>query len=134
VRECRRCLDTIAAALDPNDPMPERLASLVTATLSVIREHPLLERLARTEPERLLYALNDDGSAVFRMVQQFLSSLIEEGQRDGELVGGDPAVLAEVGIRLGASFVLIPDSALPLQDEPATRDAVRTLLAPLTVA
>jgi TetR/AcrR family transcriptional repressor of uid operon len=134
VRECRRCLDTIGAALDPGAPMPERLVSLFTATLTVIREHPLLERLARTEPESLLSALNADSSAVFRLVQQFLGALIQQGQAQGELIAGDPAVLAELGIRLGASFVLMPDSALPLSDEAATRAAVRELLAPLTVA
>jgi len=71
---------------------------------------------------------------VFRLVQQFLSALIKQGQQEGELIAGDPAVLAELGIRLGASFVLIPHSALPLDDEAATREAVRALLAPLTVA
>ena len=134
VRECRRCLDTIAAALDRSDPMPDRLVSLFTTTIGVIRDHPLLERLARVEPEALLRELTRDGSAVFRLVQQFLSNLIEEGQRAGELIPGDPAMLAELGIRLGASFVLIPDSVLSLEDEEATREAVRALLAPLTVA
>jgi AcrR family transcriptional regulator len=133
VRECRRCLDTIAAALDPDAPMPDRLVGVFTATLKAIREHPLLERLARTEPERLLHVLNQDGSAVFRLVQGFLSALIEQGQAAGELVPGDPALLAELGIRLGASFALIPDTVLPLEDEAATRGAVRALLAPLTV-
>lgn len=133
VRECRRCLDIIAAALDPDDPMPDRLVSLFTATLRVIREHPLLERLARVEPESLLRELTRDRSAVFRLVGDFLSHLIREGQRAGELVPGDPAVLAELGIRLGASFVLMPDSVLALGDEEATRQAVRAVVAPLTV-
>jgi len=57
VRECRRCLDTIAASLEPEAPVDERLAKLFTATLEVIREHPLLERLARVEPEALLREL-----------------------------------------------------------------------------
>jgi len=134
VRECRRCLDAISAALDPADPMPERLARLSTATLSVIREHPLLARLARVEPEALLRELTRDGSTVFRLVHEFLSALIREGVQSGELVGADPDVLAEIGIRLGASFVLIPDSVLPLEDEAATRQVVRMLLAPLTFA
>ena len=134
VRECRRCLDTIGSRLDLADPMPDRLVSLFTATLGVIREHPLLARLARTEPEALLRELNASGSAVFGLVQEFLSNLIEEGQRAGELVPGDPAVLAELGIRLGVSFVLMPDSALALEDEAATRAAVRAIVAPLTLA
>ncbi len=133
VRECRRCLDTIAAAVDPAEPMPDRLAALFSATLGVIREHPLLERLARVEPDALLRELTREGSAVLRLVHQFLSNLIREGQATGELVPGDPEVLAELGIRLGASFVLIPHSVLTLADEEATREAMRGLLAPLTV-
>ena len=66
-------------------------------------------------------------------IRDSLSALIEQGQAAGELVEGDPALLAELGIRLGASFVLMPDSVLPLHDQAATEAAVRGLLAPLTV-
>jgi AcrR family transcriptional regulator len=131
VRECRRCLAQIASAIDSGAPASERLASLFTATLTVIREHPLLERLARAEPEALLHELNRDRSAVFRLVREFLRNLVIEGQEAGELIAGDPDVLAELGIRLGASFVLITETALPLEDEEATREAVRGLLVPL---
>jgi TetR/AcrR family transcriptional regulator, repressor for uid operon len=130
VRECRRCLAAIASALDPDAPVAERLAAVFTATLGVIREHPLLERLARVEPEALLFELTRDDSAVFRLVREFLIGLIAEGQRAGELHGGDAAVLAELWVRLGASFVLMPDSVLPLEDEAETRKAVLELLAP----
>jgi hypothetical protein len=67
---------------------------------------------------------------VFRLVREFLIGLIAEGQRAGELHGGDAAVLAELWVRLGASFVLMPDSVLPLEDEAETRKAVLELLAP----
>jgi hypothetical protein len=97
----------------------------------VIREHPLLERLARVEPEALLDELTRDDSAVFRLVREFLIGLIREGQDAGELIPGDPALLAELALRLGASFVLMPESVLPLEDEQATRAAVRGLIAPL---
>jgi AcrR family transcriptional regulator len=134
VRECRRCLDKIAASLDPSAPFDERVATLFTATLHVIREHPLLERLARVEPEALLIELTRNDSEVFGLVREFLISLIRHAQNAGEPVAGDPAALAELGVRLGASFVLIPDSVLPLGDERATRAAVRALVGPLTVA
>src|SRR5205807_6281587 len=71
VRECRRCLNEIAAAIDPTKPIDERAVDLFAATLHVIREHPLLARLARVEPEALLYELNRDRSAVFRLVRDF---------------------------------------------------------------
>jgi TetR/AcrR family transcriptional repressor of uid operon len=131
VRECRRCLSQIGAALDPKAPAGERLAALFVATLRVIREHPLLERLGRVEPEALLRELGRDDSAAFRLVREFLRGLIVSGQQAGELTPGDPEILAELAIRLGASFVLIPETALELSDEAATRAIVRELLAPL---
>lgn len=131
VRECRRCLASIAAAIDPSAGAEERLATLFAATLKVIGEHPLLRRLASFEPEALLRELTRDDSAVFRLVSEFLVNVIEAGQRSGELAGGDPAVLAELGLRLGASFVLMPESVLPIDDETATRAAMRALIAPM---
>lgn len=134
VRECRRCLARIRAALDPDAPLDERVTSLFIATLEVIREHPLLERLARVEPEALLRELSRDDSQVVALLRGFLAGLIREGQASGELAaGGDPELLAELGIRVGLSFVLLPESVLPAGDEPATRAAVRSLLVPLTL-
>jgi AcrR family transcriptional regulator len=131
VRECRRCLAQIAAALDPAKPIDERATELFVATLRVIREHPMLARLARVEPEALLQELNRDSSAVFRLVRDFLVAQIRAAQAAGDLPPGDPAALAEIAVRLGASFVLIPDSAIVADDERQTRETVRRLLAPV---
>ncbi len=131
IRECRRCLSTIAEALDPEDGVLERSVSLLITVLKVIREHPLLARLARVEPEAFLTELTRDGSAIFLLVREFLVGLVVEGQRRGELIPGDPSLLAEMGLRLGVSFVLMPDSVLPLADEPAVRAALTPLLKPL---
>lgn len=130
VRECRRCLASIAAALDPAKPVEERATELCVATLNVIREHPMLARLASVEPEALLHELNRDSSAVFRLVRGFLVAQIRAAQAEGELAEGDPAALAEIAVRLGASFVLMPDSAIVSDDEQQTRETVRRLLAP----
>lgn len=131
VRECRRCLQEISSALDPDAPLGERAAELFVATLSVIREHPMLARLGRFEPEALLRELNRDGSAVFRLVRDFLVAEIRDAQRAGELVAVDAEALAEIAVRLGASFVLMPDSVIAIDDERRVRQTVRTLLAPM---
>jgi AcrR family transcriptional regulator len=131
VRECRRCLNEIAAALDASRPIDERAADLFVATLRVIREHPLLERLARVEPDALLHELNRDGSAVFLLVRDFLVAQIRAAQAAGELVDIDPEPLAEIAVRLGASFVLIPDSVIATGDERRTRETIRALIAPV---
>jgi AcrR family transcriptional regulator len=131
VRECRRCLNEIAAAIDPTKPIDERAVDLFAATLHVIREHPLLARLARVEPEALLYELNRDRSAVFRLVRDFLVAQIKAAQAAGELVAADPEPLAEIAVRLGASFVLMPDSVMALDDEQRTRATIRWFMSSL---
>jgi AcrR family transcriptional regulator len=133
-RECRRCLTTIRDGIDPQASFLDRTVSLFVTVLSVIHEHPLLARLARVEPEAFLNELTRDGSAVFRMVREFLVRMVAEAQRNGELAPGDPIVVAEMSLRLGASFVLMPESVLPLHDEDAARDAVTELLRPLVLA
>ncbi len=130
VRECRRCLETIRAALDPSARIEDRAAELFVATLRVIREHPLLARLARVEPESFLRELTRDRSAVLHLVREFLVAEIRSAQRAGELAAGDPEPLAELVVRLGASFVLMPDSVLALDNERALRKTARMLIAP----
>lgn len=127
IRECRRCLATIAGAVASAADPEARLAALFSATLRVIREHPLLARLASVEPESLLRELTRDDS-VFLLVREFLIGLIREGQEAGELVAGDPTVLAELALRLGASFVLMPETVVDLDDERALRELIGTLL------
>jgi AcrR family transcriptional regulator len=131
VRECRRCLAHLAAAVDPHAPMIDRAASLFAAVLELCDEHPLLARLARVEPEALLHELTRDDSQVFGLIRAFLVGEIRAAQAADGWPAADPAVLAELGIRLGASFVLMPDTVLPRDDRAATEAAVRSLLAPL---
>jgi TetR/AcrR family transcriptional regulator, repressor for uid operon len=131
VRECRRCLAIVARAIDPDAAVVDRIASMFVAVLRVIREHPLLERLARVEPEALLAELTRNNSLVFRLVREFLVERVREAEAAGELGAIDAEVAAELGLRLGASFVLMPDSVLPMDDEAATHETVRALLAPV---
>jgi len=71
---------------------------------------------------------------VFELVHGFLADLIREGQAAGELAPGDADLLAELGIRLGTSFVLMPGSRLARGDSEAARAAVRAILSPLTLS
>jgi hypothetical protein len=102
--------------------------------LEVIDEHPLLARLARVEPEALLDELSRPDSEVVELLSAFLVGQITAGQARSELPEGDPALLAELGIRVGASFVLMPVTALPRHDRAATEAALHGLLGPLLAA
>lgn len=127
VREARRCLNAIRAALDPGASIEDRLVAGFATMRRVVDEHPLLARLAQLEPESFLAELRRDDSAIFRQVREFLVSDIERAQARGELRPGSPVVLAELALRLSASFVLVPESAI--DGERAVRELVRALIA-----
>lgn len=128
LREARRCLAEIAGSFRAEDPLEERAADLFLATLRVIREHPLLARLGRLEPEAFLHELGRQDSRIFALVRSFLIVQVTAARAAGELRIDDAEALAELLIRLAASFVLIPDGVLAGDDERA-RSVIGGLLA-----
>ncbi|MDX6650687.1 MAG: hypothetical protein QOJ97_2638 [Solirubrobacteraceae bacterium] len=131
VRECRRCLERMDAAAPPDAPVADQVAEGFVTALRIAREHPLLNRLARVEPQSVLAALNADGGAVFAAARGFLAARLHAAREAGVLGPVDADEAAEVLVRLAFSFVLLQESALPLDDEAALRETARRLIAPI---
>jgi len=134
VRECRRCLAELDAAIDMDAPIEEQVAEGLVTSLRLAREHPLLNRLARLEPEAVLAALTGDGSAVFAAARAFVARRLRESQQAGVVGELEVEVAAELLVRLGFSFVLIQDTALPLGEDERMRDLARRFVAPALAA
>jgi AcrR family transcriptional regulator len=132
VREARRCLAELDSTVDPGAPVPDQIAQGLLTTLRLIREHPLLARMSRVEPAAALAALRDEGTSIFAMSRAFMATRIREGQKAGTVAGAvDPEQAGEVLSRIGFSFLLIPESALPLGYDDQMRELARTLIAPI---
>jgi AcrR family transcriptional regulator len=131
-REGRRCLEELDASSDPAAPLAEQVASGFVAALRITREHPLLDRMARHEPETFLESLIASDSAVFKMARAFAAARIS--QAPGGPIGADAEVAAELLIRLTFSFVMIRETSLPLDDERRARELALRLLAPVAGA
>jgi TetR/AcrR family transcriptional regulator, repressor for uid operon len=132
VREGRRCLAELDAAARPDQPIADQVAEGFVTSVRLAREHPLLNRLARIEPESVLRALTADGGAMFALARAFLAERLRAAQKAGTLdrkVAVDEA--AELLVRLSFSFALIEDSVLPLEDPDRARDVARRLIAPI---
>jgi len=71
----------VAAALAETEPQASLEAGLLTA-LTVLRDHPLLDRLVRTEPEALLPLLTTDSSPVMVQVRSVVEAILTEGNPD----------------------------------------------------
>jgi AcrR family transcriptional regulator len=133
-REGRRFLAELDEAVDPADPVADQIADGFVATLRAAREHPLLNRLARLEPESVLTSFTASDGALFAVARDFLAVRLRSAQKAGQL-GTLPLVeAAEILVRLGLSFVLVQPSALPLHDEKRMRTLARQLIAPVLTA
>ncbi len=134
IREVRRCLAELDAAGDPADPVADQIADGFVASMRIAREHPLLNRLARVEPEAVLEAANADGAATFALARAYMAGRLRAAQEAGSLGELDVDAAAEILVRLAISFVLIQPSVLPLDDEERLRGVAIDLIAPIVAA
>jgi AcrR family transcriptional regulator len=130
-REGQRCLAELDAAAAPDAPIAEQVAAGFAISLRLAREHPLLSRLARLEPGTVLEALTQDRGGLFGLARSYLAGRLRESQRVGALGDIDVEEAAELLVRLAFSFVLIPESVLPLDDEERVRALAERMLAPI---
>ncbi len=132
VRESRRCLAELDAAASPDQPIADQVAEGFVTSVRLSREHPLLSRLARIEPESVVRALTADDGAIFALMRAFLAQRLRAAQKAGTLHRGvDVEQAAEILVRLSVSFTLIEESVLPLDDPQRARDVARRLIAPV---
>ncbi len=74
-REAQYMVDAVAVGDLPADPRAALEAGIHTV-LVVTREHPLLDRLIRTEPESLLPLILEDGGAVSLKVRETIDAIL----------------------------------------------------------
>ncbi len=134
VRESARLFAILDAEVPQDEPVEDRIAAGFVTSLRLAREHPLLSRLARIEPESVLAALTADGAAAFALARGFLAARLREAQIDGDIDAIDVEQAAEILVRLCVSFVLVRDSVLPLDDPDQAADVARRLIAPVVAA
>jgi AcrR family transcriptional regulator len=131
VREARRFFAAIEAATGAlDDPVERMVASFVTG-LRLARGHPLLDRLARIEPETVLATLANDRPPVMSLARELVARPLRDAHRRGELRLEDADAVAEALLRLAVSFLLLPHSVIDLDDESATRTFAQRIIAPI---
>lgn len=123
VREVRRCFAALDAAADPREPVADQIAAGFVTSVRMAAEHPLLARLARVEADTVLEALN---GGVFAAAVAFLAERLRPVVPEA-----DVETVAELLVRIACSFVLVPGSRLPLDDDERLREVARAHLAPL---
>jgi hypothetical protein len=119
LRELRRFLalidERVAAVEDPGEGVVEAFLACLRAGT----EHPLMARMARLEP----------GAAMERLPLEVGRAFAAERLRLAGIADAD--AVADVLVRLAASYVLFPGEAVDVRDEAAARDFAERVLAPI---
>jgi AcrR family transcriptional regulator len=108
VTETNTLIAKVVAAGQVHDDPRDALEAGLLAALRATREHPLLDRLVRTEPEALLPLLTTDGGPVMTQVRSVVEMIMTE--RMPGLEGLPLRRLADIVTRLLISYaVSAPD-------------------------
>jgi AcrR family transcriptional regulator len=132
LHELHRFLQDLYSTVAPYETIEERLIEGFVSALTVIRNHRLLNRLLRTEPELMLPLLTVHGAPVLAAGRELIANFARGG------AGGDGLPLSEKEIdglsellaRLVLSFVLTPDSVMDLTTPAKIRRFAKHYLAP----
>lgn len=127
VRETHRFLDAVSRAIAPFPRIEDQGAEAFVTGLRFMHAHPVARRAIESEPEAITEYLRADDGLLFRMGRDFVAA--------GLRASGQPAVdveqAAETLARIFVSFLLLPESVIPFEDDDAVRAYVRRCIAPM---
>lgn len=133
--EVRRYFDGDTEARSRGTTLEDRLVHSTVFTVTFMREHALLRKLLRTEPETILPSLTIDAAAVLDFATDHAAAQLRD-----EMYGAAPTTadqerhlktVAELQTRLTLSFIVTPHTRINLATLDDTRAYVRNYLLPM---
>lgn len=133
--EARRYLEGSEQARAHGDTLEDRMVYDTVFTVTFLREHALLKKLLRTEPETILPSLTVDAGAIIDFATDYSAAQLRT-----DLYGTEPTTqeqerhirtVSELHTRLTLSFIVTPHTSIQLATLDDTREYVRTYLLPM---
>lgn len=136
--EVRRFLEGSALARSHGATFEDRIVYSTVFTVTFMREHALLKKLLRTEPETILPSLTIDAGAILDFATDQSVAMLRD-----ELYGATTTTaaqerhlrtVAELQTRLTLSFIVTPHTSINLATLDEAREYVRDYLMPMITA
>lgn len=133
--EARRFIEGSAQARSTATTLEDRLVHGTVFTVTFLREHALLKKLLRTEPEAILPSLTVDAGPILDFAVETTAAQLRNdvygttsitAEQDGHL-----RTVAELHARLTLSFIVTPHTTIKLATLDDTRAYVRKYLLPM---
>ncbi|NUS44106.1 MAG: TetR/AcrR family transcriptional regulator [Mycobacteriaceae bacterium] len=132
LREFRRYFDTFLVDIATADNPADRVVLGFVSSLRALRGNPLISALITAEPDRFVSSLIGDGGRAVAMVREFVAGRLRLEQRAGAISADlNTDLVAEMMVRICASFLAIPSHIVDLDDDEQLAAVARQFLAPM---
>ncbi len=132
VRELQRFLAEVDATLDAIDDPVERVAEAFVACVRAGARHPMIARLVRHEPGAAFERLTAGDPSPLDLGRAYVAARIR-ADAASDRIHADADAVADVLVRLAATYVLVPSPVVDVHDEDAARAFALRVLGPLVV-
>ncbi|MGV9881333.1 TetR/AcrR family transcriptional regulator [Streptomyces sp. NPDC003006] len=131
-REFRRYFDQFIVDIQDAETVADRVVLGFVSSLRAIRSNPLIGGLLAAEPDAVVPSMTSDGGRTLAAVRQFVAGRLRREQQAGGVSGDvDVDVVAEMMVRVSASFLVVPSHVIDLDDEEQVRAVARQFLVPM---
>lgn len=131
-REFRRYFDRFLIDIEQAGTAADRVVLGFVSSLRAIRNNPLIGGLIATEPDLVVPSMITDGGRTLDTVRQFVAGQLRREQHAGHVAGElDADLVAELMVRISASFLAIPSQVVDLDDEGQLAAVARQFLVPM---
>ncbi|AXB41186.1 TetR/AcrR family transcriptional regulator [Amycolatopsis albispora] len=131
-REFRRYFDRFLVEIEQAETAADRVVLGFVSSLRAIRGNPLIGGLMAAEPDLLVPSMVSDGGRTLATVRQFVAGQLRREQRAGTVAAGlDADLVAELMVRVSASFLAIPSQLVDLDNEEQLAEVARKFLVPM---
>ncbi|GIH78881.1 TetR/AcrR family transcriptional regulator [Planobispora longispora] len=131
-REFRRYFDRFLIDIEQARTAADRVVLGFVSSLRAIRRNPLIGGLIAAEPDLIVPSMINDEGRTLATVRQFVAGQLRHEQRAGTVSGDlDTDLVAELMVRISASFLAIPSHIVDLDDDEQLAAVARRFLVPM---
>ncbi|GAA4523228.1 TetR/AcrR family transcriptional regulator [Amycolatopsis samaneae] len=131
-REFRRYFDQFLVDIERAETVADRVVLGFVSSLRAIRGNPLIGGLIAAEPDLFVSSMTRDGGRTLATVREFVAGQLRREQRAGTVAREvDPDRVAELMVRVSASFLAIPSHLIDLDDDDQVAAVARQFLVPM---
>ncbi len=131
-REIRRYFDQFLVDIERATTAAERVVVGFVSSLRAIRHNPLIRGLMAADPDALIPTAIGDNGRTFATVRAFVAGQLRREQQAGNVAATvNVDIVAELMVRVCASFLVIPSEVVDLDDDAQLGDLARQFLVPM---